>query len=168
MGKSEADQKLYELLFEGRFDWGQQPSFALNQQGEATAPIIGGNVSLLAGSLGTSCEIDTDRKILFIEEVGEALYHFDRLMTQLMRAGKLHRLAGLVVGGLTNMNNPGDKFALSAEEIICDKVKRYDYPVAFQAPIGHQAKNFAIQCGALYHLSVQKDGWTLNLSESAS
>ena len=69
-----------------------------NISGEATGELIGGNLALLADSNGTLTELQTDNKILFIEDIGEPVYRIDRMMTQLRRSGKLSKLAGLVVG----------------------------------------------------------------------
>ncbi|HRX01363.1 MAG TPA: LD-carboxypeptidase, partial [Cyclobacteriaceae bacterium] len=119
--------------------------------------IIGGNLSLLADSLGTSSEPDTDGKILVIEEVDEYLYKVDRMIVQLKRAKKLNRLAGLVIGHMTDMKDTDFQFCKSAEELIINNVKEFAYPVAFHFPIGHEAPNLPWIHGSEARLSVTAD-----------
>src|SRR4051812_8705051 len=80
-------------------------SHVLNKPGEAKGELVGGNLSLLVHLIGTSSDIDTKKKILFLEDVGEYLYNVDRMMMQLKRTGKLEALAGLVIGGFTEMKD---------------------------------------------------------------
>lgn len=114
-----------------------------NRTGKATGQLIGGNLSLIADSMATSTEPDTNGKILVLEEVDEYLYKIDRMLVQLKRAGKLSQLAGLVVGHLTGVKDTELPFNQSVEALILDKVQEYTYPVAFHFPIGHQAPNFS-------------------------
>ena len=81
--------------------------------------------------------MNTDGKILFIEDLDEYLYHIDRMMQALKRAGMLKNLAGLIVGGMSDMNDNTIPFGKTAEEIIRDLVSEYNYPVAFGFPAGH-------------------------------
>lgn len=133
---------------------------ALNRTGKATGTLVGGNLSLLAGMVGSPSDLDTDGKILFLEDVREYLYHIDSLMWTLKRAGKLAFLAGLAVGGFTRIRqDPGDiPFGQTAYEIIYDKVKEYAYPVCFGFPAGHQYDNFALRLGMVYELAVDEYG----------
>ena len=148
---------LKTLLFEGTGQLVTQPS-ALNRLGAVTAPVVGGNLTLLCNNIGTPSALDTNKKILVIEEVGEKLYALDRAMVQLKRTGMLDNLAGLVVGGIAYKKcyvwNP---FGKSAEEIIMGHVAAYDYPVAFHFPVGHEAPNLAFPYGSLGQLCVAKD-----------
>ena len=90
---------------------------------------------------------ETDGKILFIEEVDEYIYHIDRMMHCLKRAGKLDRLKGLIVGGLTQIKDNSHPFGMTAEEVIAEAVKDYDYPVCFCFPAGHFDDNRALILG---------------------
>ena len=124
---------------------------------EAVGPLIGGNLSLLVHCIGTPSDVDTAGKILFLEDIGEHLYHIDRMMVQLKRAGKLADLVGLAVGHFTNMEDNEPPFGKTAEEIILDAVQEYGYPVAFGFPIGHEPSNEAVVCGHTYRLKIS--GW---------
>ena len=93
--------------------------------------IIGGNLSILYSLIGTPSDIDTEGKILFIEDLDEYLYHIDRMMMSLKRSGKLVLLEGLIVGGMTKMNDNNIPFGKTAEQIILDTVSEYDFPICF-------------------------------------
>jgi len=134
-----------------------------NRVGEVTAPLTGGNVAILAHLTGSVSEVDTDGRILFIEDVGEHLYNIDRLLLNLKRAGKLQRLAALLVGSFTELQDTARSFGQTVEEIIADKVAEYDYPVCFGFPCGHQEVNYALRLGAVHTLSVTGTGSRLTL-----
>ncbi|MCU0317817.1 MAG: LD-carboxypeptidase [Amoebophilaceae bacterium] len=148
---------LRTLLFEGTAHL-TAPANALNRLGVVTAPVVGGNLGLICNNMETLSALDTKNKILVIEEVGEHLYALDRMMVQLKRAGKLKDLAGLVVGKMVYMQDisslPMNK---SAEGIIQEHVAGYNYPVAFQFSIGHEAPNLAFPHGEIGTLCVESD-----------
>jgi len=132
-----------------------------NRKGEAIGELVGGNLALLAHVIGTDSDIKTRGRILFIEDVGEYLYNIDRMMWQLKRSGKLAKLAGLVVGGFTDVKDTERPFGESAYEIINDIVKDYDYPVCFGFPVSHEKENYALKIGVGYKLKVGKSKTTL-------
>lgn len=133
----------------------------LNRIGNATGQVTGGNLSILYAISGSVSEVDTEGKILFIEDLDEYLYHIDRMMMQLKRAGKLERLAGLVVGGMSDMKDNAIPFGYSAEEIIKNAVESYSYPVCFDFPAGHIDANMALYFGKSATLTVNEMGGTL-------
>src|SRR5258708_29111924 len=133
------------------------PAHPFNRKGEAVGELVGGNLALLAHLAGTSSEISTKGRILFLEDVGEYLYNVDRMLYQLRRNDKLDRLAGLIVGGFTEMKDTQRHFGQSVEEIIRDIVKEYDYPVAFGFPVSHEKENYALKVGMGYKLKVGKN-----------
>lgn len=115
-----------------------------NRKGECEAEIIGGNLSILYSLIGSNSDIQTEGKILFIEDLDEYLYHVDRMMQNMKRAGKLDRLAGLIVGGMTDMNDNSIPFGKTALEIIKEATDGYNYPVCFGFPSGHINNNCAL------------------------
>ncbi|MCR4680624.1 MAG: LD-carboxypeptidase [Bacteroidales bacterium] len=119
----------------------------LNKPGYFEAPIIGGNLSVLYSLMGSPSDIDTDGKILFIEDLDEYLYHIDRMMTNLERSGKLDHLAGLIVGHMSDMHDNTIPYGKTAEEIVAEHCARHDFPVIFNFPAGHEADNRAIRLG---------------------
>jgi len=126
----------------------------LNRTGKTQGQLIGGNLSVLYSIMGTSSQMDFKGKILFIEDLCENLYHLDRMMMQLKRAGHLSQLNGLIVGQFTDMEDNEISFGKTADKIILDAVSEYKYPVAFNAPIGHVENNQAVKHGALTELTV--------------
>ena len=149
----EAKQSLIDALT-GKPLYYEFPPHPLNRQGVMEGEIVGGNLSVLMGMNGSDIFPDTDGKILFIEEVDEYIYHIDRMMHCLKRAGKLNHLKGLVVGGLTQIKDNSHPFGMTAEEVIAEAVKEYDYPVCFGFPAGHFDDNRALVFGVSSQLKV--------------
>lgn len=129
-------------------------SHTLNRPGEAAGILIGGNLSLLIGVSGSVSDLDYNNKILFIEDVGEYLYAIDRMIRTLDRAGKLKNLAGLIVGGFTEIKDNDIPFGRTIEQIIMDVVDKYDYPVCFDFPAGHLSDNRSLIFGRQVNLLV--------------
>ena len=127
-----------------------------NKKGTASGRLIGGNLSLITHLLGTSSDIKTAGKIVFIEDVGEYIYNVDRMLYQLKRAGKLDKIAALIVGGFTEMKDTVIPFGQTVEEVIRDSVKNYDYPVCFNFPAGHRVENYALKIGVKYKITAGK------------
>lgn len=141
------------------------PAHPLDRHGKATGQLIGGNLSLLAHLIGSPSDIDTDGKILFLEDVGEYLYNIDRMLRQLRRSGKLAHLAGLLVGGFTDLKDTTRPFGATVETIIDDIIGEYDYPVCFGFPVSHGKDNVALKIGVGHTLLVGEDP-TLLVQES--
>ncbi len=163
-GKSEAAKTLVNAL-KGSLTPNPSPKergtyeFApheLNRRGSAEGILVGGNLSILYSLLVSVSDIDTAGKILFIEDIDEYLYHIDRMMMAMKRAGKLNKLKGLVIGGMSDMKDNTIPFGKTAEEIIVDAVKEYDFPVCFHFPAGHIDANCAIYLGRTAKLEVLK------------
>ena len=133
------------------------PVHAFNRKGEAIGELVGGNLALLAHLVGTDSDIKTRGRILFIEDTGEYLYNIDRMLHQLKRSGKLSRLAGLIIGGFTDIKDTERPFGKTAYEMIGDIVKEYDYPVCFDFPVSHTDRNYALKIGVGYKLKVSKN-----------
>jgi muramoyltetrapeptide carboxypeptidase len=148
-----SSQTLKQALF-GVLHEHEAPPHALNRKGIAEGQLVGGNLSLLYAIAGSVSDMDTQGKILFIEDLDEYLYHVDRMMMNLKRSGKLDALAGLVVGGMSDMKDNKIPFGKNAEEIILDAVKEFDYPVCFQFPAGHVDTNQALYLGRKVRLEV--------------
>ena len=128
----------------------------LNRTGEAIGELIGGNLALVSHIIGTDSDYKTKGRILFLEDIGEYIYNIDRMMYQLKRSGKLSRLAGLIIGGFTDMKDTERPFGKQVYELIHDMVKAYDYPVCFGFPVSHDKENYALKIGAGYKLKVGK------------
>lgn len=129
-------------------------SCSSNRTGKATGQLIGGNLSLLVDSIGTANEPETDGKVLVIEEIDEYLYKLDRMMVQLKRAGKLNNLNGLIVGYMTDIKDTELKFGETVEGIILNHTSSFQFPIAFNFPVGHENPNQAWIHGAAAQLDV--------------
>ena len=125
-----------------QYTWDAHP---LNTPGHACATIVGGNLSVLCGLQGTPWGLQQEAiriqfPILLIEDIGERHYHIDRMMRELRMSGVLAHLSGLVVGQFTDCDDDPLMNA-SVYETIKEAVADYNYPVLFNAPIGHVEHN---------------------------
>jgi len=127
---------------------------ALNIAGEIQAPIVGGNLSIIHNLIGSKSDLDTTGKILFIEDIGEAIYSIDRMMYALKRSGKFENLKALVVGGMTSIKDSEIPFGKSVEELIHEIIKPYHIPLCFNFPAGHIEDNRAIILGKEAQLKI--------------
>jgi muramoyltetrapeptide carboxypeptidase len=126
----------------------------LVRTGSGEGRLIGGNLSMLSQLIGTPTDFDTKGCVLFLEDLDEYLYHLDRMIVHLRRAGKFDRLAGLIVGGFSDLKDNDTPFGKTYGEIIAEAVSGYDYPVAFDFPVGHSPLNYPLIHGAKVRLEV--------------
>ena len=155
-------QSLMQLLTGGEAFY-TIPAAEGDRHGKATGELVGGNLSIISSMQGTRCELDTNEKILFLEDIDEFLYHSDRLMHQLKLGGKLDNLAGLVLGNFTDMKDNESPFGKTIHEIVAEAVEEYDFPVCYDFPAGHNGKNLALAFGQRWELDVNEQESTLKL-----
>lgn len=128
--------------------------------GTAQGRLIGGNLTLLVATLGTPYEVDTNGRILFIEEVGEEPYDVDRMLTQLAHAGKLQQCAGIVFDRMPSIKpatyDPAFNSNLSVEEVVVDHVGKLGIPVCFGLSLGHVKHKPTLPNGILAELDADK------------
>ncbi len=125
-----------------------------NVIGDVTAPLVGGNLSLINHLLGTPSELKTKNRIFFLEDVGEQLYNIDRMFVQLKRSGKLAKPAGLIIGGFTDVKDTERPFGKTIMEMIHSHLEGVEYPVCFGFPVSHDKENVALKIGVPYRLRV--------------
>jgi muramoyltetrapeptide carboxypeptidase len=152
----EALSSLKKVIFGERQTYHYNSEFN-NQPGVGTGILIGGNLTLLVMMQGSVSEMDFDDKILFLEDVGEQEYSIDRMLRMLKRAGKLKNLRGLIIGAFNEIAEEKISFGQTAEQVIWDIVKDYDYPVCFNFPTGHIENNLSMVLGAEVELKVEKN-----------
>ena len=128
----------------------------MNKKGQAKGILTGGNLALLSNIIGTDSDFDTKDKILFIEDIGEYLYNLDRMLYHLKRSGKFKKIAGLIIGGFTDMKDTERPFGKTVPEILSELVKDLDCPVCFDFPVSHSKENMALKIGTQYQLKVGK------------
>lgn len=141
------------------------PAHPLNRMGECVAPLVGGNLSVLYGLQGTPYGLGRfsyQFPILVIEDIGERHYHIDRMLHSLRMSGVLAHLSGLIVGQFSDCDDdpmmPG-----SIAQTIYDAVAAYDYPVLFNAPVGHVEDNRPLWLHSTAQLTVTPDGARLDI-----
>lgn len=147
---------------------GQKVSYSFkngetNRPGKVSGELVGGNLSIISSMQGTPCELKTDGKILFLEDIDEFLYHTDRMFHQLKHSGKLDNIAGLVLGDFSEMKDNESPFGKTIHEIIMGAVQEFNFPVCFGFPAGHDKKNLALAFGLNWELEVLGQNATLGI-----
>jgi muramoyltetrapeptide carboxypeptidase len=142
----EAKDSFCRALFGDRIEYSLSCD-ALNHFGSAKGELVGGNLSILYSLLGSDSAVDCNNKILFLEDLDEYLYHVDRMMMNLKRNGCLSSLKGIIVGGMTKMNDNEIPWGRNALEIIEESVKGLDIPIIYNFPAGHIQDNRALIFG---------------------
>lgn len=137
------------------------PKHPLNQLGECSGVLIGGNMTLVYSQLGTPLCCDFQDKILFLEDVGEHLYKIDRMLYALRMSGAFQKIKGLILGGFTEMEDTDVPFGKTLEELVVEQVGDLNIPVAFGFPAGHIDDNQALVLGKTVKLTVTDQGASL-------
>ena len=132
----------------------QAKAHPANRLGHSEGILVGGNLCLMTHLIGSKNQLDTKGKILCIEDVGEYHYNVDRMLIQCKNAGLLDGLAGLVVGGFTEMKDEAAEFGETVIDMILRITKGANFPICFDFPISHGLNNMPVQLGATYRLSV--------------
>ncbi len=131
--------------------------------GVAEGVLTGGNLSLIAATMGTPYEIDTRDAILFIEDVSEKPFRIDRMLAQLRLAGKLREVRGILLGSFQNCVGP--EASLTLDEVFLDYFRDLGVPVLGGYPAGHGLADHAVlPLGVRVRLDADKG--TLSLLES--
>ena len=142
---------------------GERP--AAIRGGAAEGPLVGGNLALLAATLGTPDALRAEGAILFFEEVGEPAYRIDRLLTQLELAGVLDAVAGVVIGGMTEVPIPTRDDIPPVREVLAGRLHDRGVPVLTGCPVGHIDEMWTLPLGIRARLDA--DAGTLELLEAA-
>ncbi len=132
--------------------------------GIAEGELTGGNLSLIAATIGTPWELDARGKIIFIEDVDEAPYRIDRMLNQLRLAGKFEDCAGVAIGAWTRCAPAEGKRSLTIEEILRDLILPCGKPVLAGIEAGHCAPTLTLPLGLRYRMNT--DARSLELLES--
>lgn len=139
----------------------QAPPSSFNKIGSARGRLLGGNLSIIYSLLGTSDTYDFKDSVLFIEDLSEQLYHIDRMLFALKKAGVFDEIKALVIGGMTDLKDTSPSFGMTYEEVILEKVKESSIPICFNFPIGHIDDNRAMIIGETVELEVGPHGASL-------
>lgn len=150
----EAQEGVFQVLFGNKYSITAVSENEENKTGQAKGILVGGNLSVLYSLCGSPSEINTDGKILFLEDLDEYLYHIDRMFQNLKRNGLFDNLAGLVIGGFTQLHDNTIPFGKTIEKIVKDTTGDANYPVCFNFPAGHVKDNRALIFGRQAQLEV--------------
>lgn len=128
--------------------------------GTAQGPLIGGNLSLICATLGTPYEIDTGGKLLFLEDVGEEPYRIDRMLTQLLLAGKLQQAAGILLGVFSGCDD-AEPPTFSTEEVLRDRLSHLPIPILSRLYFGHTPDKATLPLGVTASMDAEKGIWEI-------
>lgn len=143
------------------------------QAGSARGTLVGGNLSVLYSLQGTPYFPPLDGAILFLEDVDEMLYHFDRMLNNFELAGVFDRISGLVIGQVSDMRDniktcgfdSDNPFGYSSMDIVRRYIKSRDFPVCFGFPAGHENENMSLLLGTEVFFEVSEEesrlSWTV-------
>lgn len=135
--------------------------------GKATGPIIGGNLSLIAGTIGTNYEIDTRGKLLLLEDIDEEPYRVDGMLNQLRLAGKFHDCSGVIIGDWNNcIPKDLEKPSLTLMEVFEDLIVPFGKPTIYNIKIGHCEPKITVPLGV--EAVLDADQCSLTIVESAT
>jgi muramoyltetrapeptide carboxypeptidase len=160
----ESITSLKVLLMNGIMNYTEEsPNNNLCKNGETTAEIIGGNLSILYSNCGSKSSVNTNGKILFIEDLCEYLYATDRMLQNLKRNNFFEHLSGVIIGGFSDMKDGHVPFGKTTEEMVFEYFKHLDIPIFSGFPAGHIDNNKALIFGQKVHMKVNNGIINLNL-----
>lgn len=136
------------------------------KRGIASGPLWGGNLCLLINRLGTTDSIDTNGAILFIEDIGEQHYRFDRMMVHMRSAGMFDNIKGLIIGELVDMEDTDPPFGKTTDEIVMDVCGDLDIPIITNFPCGHGKYQVTLPISVLMELDAGTEFPTLTILDS--
>ena len=141
----------------GRWPQLALPSNQSNKVGIATGNLIGGNLSIVYSMLGTDDQYDFEDSILFLEDLGEHYYQVERMFFALKKSGAFQKIKGLIIGGISELEDTDPPLGLTTEEIVLDQLMFTRIPVLFNFPGGHIEDNRAMVFGKKIQLTVSEE-----------
>lgn len=160
-GERDSVNMILRKLLQGDLPTYQAPAHPLNQQGEATGILVGGNFSVFCGLAGSEYDFlnrADEGLILFIEDTDESITKVDRMLHQLEIRGVLSKLNGIIVGHFSKYKSPENGFA-DMYEMLHEYLQHYQIPVCYDFPVGHHSgKNYPMVEGCKVNLKVGQDG----------
>ncbi len=158
-GEDDDSTSLFDILSGHMMVYECEPH-SLNRKGKARAPLMGGNLSCIADLISTPYDVIRPGTILFMEDVSEPAYKIERIMYQIRLSGVMSKLKGMIVGRFSKCSS--DIEGETVEDIIKRVIEPYDFPVAFNCPIGHVSHNLPMVVGADVTLHVTDDLVTID------
>lgn len=169
-GMSNYNFELIEQTLMGQTPISIQPPKSLParilKSGAAEGPLWGGNMCLLANRLGTTDNLNPDGIILFLEDIDEHLYSFDRMLVHMKKAGMFKNIVGLIIGELVEMKDEKIPFGKTTDEIVLDVCGDLDIPIVSNFPCGHGKYQATFPISIMAKLEAMSENTTLTLLES--
>ena len=137
------------------------------KSGIATGPLWGGNITLLTNRLGTADYLDTDGVILFLEDLDEYLYAFERMLVQMRTAGLFDHIKGLIIGELDEFKDQEIPFERNTDQIVIDICGDLDIPIVSNFPCGHGTYQATLPISVNAELNTNDNNPYLTLLEPA-
>ena len=137
------------------------------KSGIATGPLWGGNITLLTNRLGTADYLDTDGVILFLEDLDEYLYAFERMLVQMRTAGLFDHIKGLIIGELDEFKDQEIPFERNTDQIVMDICGDLDIPIVSNFPCGHGTYQATLPISVNAELNANDNNPYLTLVEPA-
>jgi len=131
------------------------------QEGIAEGRLIGGNLTLATSLIGTQYDINYDNRLVFLEDIGEKPYRIDRMLTQLLLAGKFKRARGVILGVFLDCEAKKGSQSLSLRETLLDRFKKFKVPVIYGMSFGHIDNQFTLPLGINAELNTKNKSVTL-------
>nr|WP_036825117.1 LD-carboxypeptidase [Polaribacter sp. Hel1_85] len=144
-------------------EYTRDSNFSLSTAG-IQGQLIGGNLAILTSMLGSESQMNTENKILFIEEIGEYKYSIDRMLQSLKRAGYFTKVKAVIVGNMSSIKKNSTKWGSSIEQLILDVVPE-NIPVLFDFPAGHEADNRALIFGRNIELEIDMENCLVDFTK---
>jgi muramoyltetrapeptide carboxypeptidase len=144
----------------------KQKTVTILRGGKVSGPLLGGNITLLCAALGTPYQPSFKNKILFIEDLDEVPYRFDRMLTQLLNAGLLQQVAGIAIGINANCEDPKSKhtkeYRQTLEDVFRERLLPLKVPIVAGLPFGHIPLNATMPVGVYATLDAVKGDLTID------
>ena len=137
------------------------------KDGAASGPLWGGNMSLLINRLGTSDALNTNGVILFLEDIDEYLYSFERMLVQMRTSGMFDQINGLIIGELEDIRDQEVRFGRGTDEIILDICGDLDIPIVSNFPCGHGKYQATLPISITTEINTTKKESPITITDSA-
>ena len=137
------------------------------KDGTASGPLWGGNMSLLINRLGTSDALNTNGVILFLEDIDEYLYSFERMLVQMRTSGMFDQINGLIIGKLEDIRDQEVRFGRNTDEIILDICGDLDIPIVSNFPCGHGKYQATLPISITTEINTTKKESPITITDSS-
>lgn len=156
---------LVRAVLHGTDSCGEAPEARVVRSGCVTGRLVGGNLALVSSLCGTPWAVDGRDAIVVLEDIGEATYRIDRMLTHLRLAGTFDGCVGVAFGHCTDCPDSSDDGTRSIEVIVTELANTLQVPTLQGIPVGHISDQWTVPFGAIATLDV--DARTLSVSTAA-